>query len=142
MSDIENAKQILASGNYTCVLCKDNEVHTSNERGVKPLVAWYESGHKFNGFSAADKVVGRGAAFLYVLLGVNSIYADVISSPALELLKNHKIRVEYGTEVEHIINRRGDGICPFELAVMDINNADAAYLIIQNKIKKILSTHN
>ena len=35
---------------------------------------------------------------------------------------------------EHIINRRGDGICPFEEAVMDVHDADSAYTAILKKM--------
>ncbi len=137
MSDLEKSKQILFSGGYTCVLCKGESVYTSFERGVKPLVAWLESGADFKNFSASDKVVGKGAAFLYILLGVCNIFANVISTPALKLLKDHGICVEFCTEVDSIINRKGDGICPFELAVMDIDDPEAAYKIIQNKMKEL-----
>ena len=71
-NDLKKAIDILNSGQYTCVLCKDNEIHISTERGVKPLLEWLESGIALKGFSAADKVVGKAAAFLYVLLGVTT----------------------------------------------------------------------
>lgn len=137
MSDIEKAKQLLASGEYTCVLCKNNEIFTSVERGVKPLVKWYESNHIFKGFSAADKVIGKGAAFLYILLGISDIYADVISIPALELLQLNGIHTEYKTKTNCIINRKGDGVCPFEMSVMNICDAELAYSAIRKKMKEM-----
>lgn len=137
MSDLEKAKRRLASGDVTCVLCNGDELLTSTERGVKPLVVWMESGAKPHGWSAADKVVGKGAAFLYVLLGVTAVYAQVISRPALALLQRHGVTVEYGTAVAHIINRRGDGICPFELAVWDVEGAEEAYAVIRRKVTEL-----
>lgn len=137
MTDLEKAKKILSDNGFTCVLCKCDETFTSTERGVKPLVLLYESGNDFRGFSAADKVVGRGAAFLYVLLGVNSLYADVISEPALELLETHKITVGYASKVKHIINRKGDGICPFEALVADIVDPETAYRSIRKKMEEM-----
>ena len=137
MSNLEKAKRILQSSEYTCVLCKEEDIRTSTERGVKPLLAWYESNGSFPCYCAADKVVGNGAAFLYVLLGVSAVYADVISLPALALLQSYGIRVEYATKTEHIINRRGDGICPFEVAVMEIDDAQTAYCVIREKMKEL-----
>jgi hypothetical protein len=87
-------------------------------RGVKPLVIWLSSGEDFHGFSAADKVIGKATAFLYVLLGVKAVYASVISEGALDVLTKNGIDTQYGCVVEHIINRAGDGICPFEQAVL------------------------
>ena len=137
MTDLDFAKRILKSGDYTCVLHKSGITYTSGERGVKPLVLWYESDISFRDFSAADKVIGKGAAHLYALLGVSSVFADVISAPALDLLESHGIRVEYNTETEHIINRRGDGICPFEAAVSDIDDSNAAYAAIRKQMKEM-----
>lgn len=137
MSDFEKAKRMLLSGGYTCVMCKGESVYTSFDRGVKPLVLWHESHINLRGFSAADKVIGKGAAFLYILIGVCKVYAGVISTPALNLLKEHGVVVEYGTEVDRIVNRKGDGICPFEEAVLDIEDAESAYTVIHKKMKEM-----
>lgn len=137
MTNLTYVKNTLISGGYTCVMCKGEDKHTSNLRGVKPLVQFVESGASFDGYSAADKVVGRATAFLYVILGVKEIYAAIISQPALEILTAHNIYVEYDTKVSNIINRTGDGICPFEAAVMSINNSDDAYSAILSKMQEL-----
>lgn len=137
MTDLQKAKELLTEGAYTCVLCKAEKTHTSMDRGVRPLMEWLESTVNFEGFSAADKVVGRGAAFLYVLLGVQAVYAHVISYSALEVLNAKNISVEYDTAVENIINRKGDGICPFEAAVLNIIDADEAYCAIRKKMREM-----
>ena len=64
-SDLLKAKKMLHEGGYTCVLCKSDKVYTSNERGVKPLLNWLDSNINLNDFCAADKVIGKAAAFLY-----------------------------------------------------------------------------
>lgn len=137
MTDLERAKQLLTENTYTCVICKGEKTHTSTQKGVSPLVEWLESGEIFKGFSAADRVVGRGAAFLYVLLGVDAVYAHVISHAAMEVLQAQDILVQYDTAVEHIINRKGDGICPFEETVMNITAADEAYVAIKQKMQEM-----
>ena len=137
MIDLEKAKMLLLKGDYTCVLCCSEEIHTSTQRGVRPLVEWLESDENFVSWSAADKVVGRGAAFLYVLLGVRAVYANVISRVALEVLQTHQIAVEYTATVENIINRKGDGICPFEEAVLNVSEANEAYVAIKQKMREM-----
>ena len=57
MNDLEKAKSLLQSGGYTCVLCKDDTIHTSSHRGIRPLLELLET--DVAGFYAADKVVGR-----------------------------------------------------------------------------------
>lgn len=135
--ELTRAKELLISGQYTCVICRGDTVYTSTLRGVKPLVQWLEGGMDMQGFSAADKVIGKATAYLYVLLGVREVYAHVISEPALTVLRGHGIRTEYGTLVENIINRKGDGICPFEAAVMDAQEPRTAYAAIRDKMMQM-----
>ncbi len=135
--DLIKAKEMLASDNYTCVLCKGDSCFTSVLRGVKPLVKWYAENTDFSFFSAADKVVGKATAFLYVLLGVKNVYARVLSKSALEVFKNNDIEAEYGVLVDNIVNRTGDGICPFEDAVLSINDKYEAYKAIRAKMDEM-----
>ncbi len=135
--DIYVAKTTLQAGGYTCVLVKGEKTYTSCARGVKPLVAWHEEGMDFRGYSAADKVVGRATAFLYVRHGVMAVHAGVISRSALAILEQFSISASYDTLVDHIINRTGDGICPFEGAVLSITDPDAAYKAIQKKMEEM-----
>ena len=130
MKDLEQAKFHLIDGGYTCVLCQGDAVYTSQERGVAPLLAFLESGTSFVGFSAADKVVGRATAFLYVLLGVTHLHAHVLSGGAKEVLDQHHIFSTFDTLVPHIINRQGDGVCPFEAAVQNTSDPSAALTLI------------
>ena len=135
--DTEKALAILESRELTCVVCKDELVYTATERGVKPLLSWLENGPDLSGFCAADKVVGRGAAFLYCLLGVREVYAHVMSRPAAQVLEAHGIAYQAGKLVEGIINRRGTGPCPFEEAVMDIQDAQEALTAIRRKLSQM-----
>ncbi|MBR6697721.1 MAG: DUF1893 domain-containing protein [Lachnospiraceae bacterium] len=134
---MNKAKTILLKENLTCVLCKDDITYKSTLRGVKPLYQWLKESIDAKDFEAADKVVGKATAYLYVLLKVSTLYARVISRPALVVLKEHNIEVEYEMLVDNIINRKGDGICPFEAAVMTIDNADSAYIKIGEKLKEM-----
>ena len=87
MLDLESAKKKLTESGYTCVLCKGDAVFCSRIRGVAPLLEFLDSERSFCGFSAADKVVGKGAALLYVLLGVSAVHATVISVAAYAVLR-------------------------------------------------------
>ncbi len=131
------ARDLLESGNYTCAVCRDDMVYTTRERGVAPLLRWLDDGVALNGFSAADRVVGRGAAFLYCLLGVQEVYARVMSRPAAEVLSTHGIHAQADTFVDGIINRKGTGPCPFEAAVLEIQDAQEALAAIQRKRRQL-----
>lgn len=133
MDAMMKARNLLDSGNYTCVVCKEATLYTTTQRGVAPLLNWLDSGTDLSGFSAADRVVGRGAAFLYCLLGVKEVHAKVMSKPALEVLQAYGIRAGADVFVEGIRNRTDTGPCPFEAAVMDIQDAPSALTAIRHK---------
>ena len=135
--DTQEALRILDSRQLTCVVCLGNISHTAAERGVKPLLHWLDHGPDLTGFCAADRVVGRGAAFLYCLLGVREVYAHVMSRPAAQVLAAHGISHHAGKLVDGIINRRGTGPCPFEEAVLEIREPDAALAAIREKFTRM-----
>ena len=137
MENLLKARTLLDSGDYTCVVCKEDVIFTTTHRGVAPLLNWLGSETDLRGFSAADRVVGRGAAFLYVLLGVKEVHARVMSHPAAEVLRSHGIAAGADTFVDGIRNRAGDGPCPFEAVVMDIRDAEAALIAIRNKRRQM-----
>ena len=43
MTDIEHAKQLLTGEGYTCVICRGDDIHTSEKRGVVPLIELLDS---------------------------------------------------------------------------------------------------
>lgn len=137
MNNLERAKKLLKSSGCTCVCCSDDETLTSNKRGVAPLLAWIDEGKSLRGYSAADKVIGNGAAFLYVLLEAEELYADVISKSALETLNRHQISVTYDTLTEAIHNRENTGFCPIEKAVSGIISPNKALNAIRIRLKEM-----
>lgn len=137
MSDIIRAKTLLKHKDCSCVLCRGNNVYESCERGIKPIAAFIDNKTELSGFSAADKIVGKAAAMLYVMLGVKAVYGEVMSKSAAEVFKKHGIEYEYGTLTENIINRRGDGLCPMEMAVLNISDAESAYSAIKAKLNEM-----
>ncbi|MBQ9781586.1 MAG: DUF1893 domain-containing protein [Clostridia bacterium] len=137
MKDIKIAKERLIGGLFTLVGVNNETIFTSSERGIKPLLQLYESDRDYSQFSFADKAVGKGAAFLYLLLKVKKIHAVLISKPALDLLLQNGVSVFYDNLVENIINRKGDGICPIEQTVLKETDAKKAYLLIKEKLKTL-----
>lgn len=142
MTDIRKyAKDKLLCEGYTCVIYDGENEILSRERGVSFLLSLYNDSVNLNGYFAADKVVGRGAALLYVLLGVGEIYAHIISKTALDVLDKCGIKCTYGTLVPNIINRKGDGICPIENATKDITNPADAPKLIQSTLEALKNTN-
>ncbi len=137
MSDLEKAKQLLYAEKFTCVLCRDDFVYTSRARGVMPMVTHLSKGTPLSGFSAADKVVGKAAALLFVLAGVTAVYADIISRPALAVFSSACIKAEYRLLTDRIENRSHTGPCPMEHAVENIDDPREAFAAVQNTLEAL-----
>ena len=106
--------KLLHEGGHSLVV-GNGEVRTFEGRGVSDLFRLLEQEPEtLRGASAADKVVGKGAAALMVLGGVKEVYADVISRPALRLLEDGGVAVSFGQVVDNIQNRTCTGLCPVE----------------------------
>lgn len=135
--DLERAKALLESQDYTCVLCNGSLTYHSTQRGVRPLLDWLDSQTDMMGFSAADKVVGQGAAFLYRLLGVRSVYGRIMSVGAVKVLRAGGVDVSWGTLTESIMNRQKNGPCPIELATRNIQEPENALYIIRTTLENL-----
>jgi predicted transcriptional regulator len=103
------------------------------------MVEFINSGLDLNGFSAADKIVGKALAMLFALCKVKEVYAVVMSQGAIKIFEKYKIKYSYKTLVEAIINREGTGPCPMEAAVKDIDDLSEALYAIKNKLEFLRS---
>lgn len=130
MDDLKRAQSLL-NDDVTLILVKGDKVIKSNKKGVAPLLELIEKNEDVSGFSCADKVVGRGASFLYAILGVSKVYARVLSMGAKAVFENHGVYYEYLNLVPFIENRNKTGVCPMEKVT---ENATDKYDAL-NKIK-------
>ena len=134
---LTKAKQILLDNNHRLVIIKNDIITTSNERGVKALLNLLDVSTDFSGAYAADKVVGKAAAMIYVLLGIKELYASVISDGAKAIVESQGILLEYDEAVPYIVNRQGDGVCPMELAVGDEKDPEKAVEKVKIKLLQL-----
>ena len=141
MSDLVRAKALLGDGDYTVALCRGDVTHTDTRRGVSPLLALLDRGEDVTGFSVADKVVGKAAAFLYLRLGVAAVHGLVMSEPAYDLLCAHGVAVTCDTLVPAIRNRAGDGYCPMERVTLPHTDPFAAEAAIRRRLAELTAAH-
>lgn len=130
-------EQKLREENLTCVVQKEQACFASQERGIKPILLFLRQDPDcLRGASAADKVIGKAAALLFVYGGIRQVYAGVISTPALEVFQQYGVVCEYGTLVDRIQNRKGDGLCPMETRAMTLTLPEEAYEVFHTLIFK------
>lgn len=136
--NIEYLKNILLKENHTIVIYKsDASVVVSDDRGVAPLMKLLnEDKEQLRDSMIADKVIGKAAALLMVYGKVKEVFTPTISVPAIEVFKNHNVKITYDKIVERIINRKGDGLCPMETLCLNIDNPEEAFFKVNEFIKK------
>lgn len=133
MKDVLKAKELLTD-DKTLVFVKGDSVIDSKLSGVKPLIGFINDGINLNGYSLADKIVGKAQAMLSVKAGIVEVYAKVMSKAGAKILDKYNIPYSYETLVDEIINRKGDDICPMEKTVKDIDDLDEAYKALKEKV--------
>ena len=122
----------------SCIIRNNGTTRTFHERGVKDLHRLLmQEPEILSGASLADKVVGKGAAALMIAGGVAWVYADVISSAAMELFEQSRVEVQYAEIVPNIINRAGTDICPVEKLCRDCKTAVECLPLIDKFIKEM-----
>ena len=126
----------LHEGKHSCViLTTGGDTYTCNRRGVADLYEIYRTMPEvLEGATVADKVIGKGAAALLALGKVKEAHGDVVSEPAMALLRAAGVKAEAGEVAPHIINRAGTDICPMEKTVLTTDDAEEGYLLLKEKV--------
>lgn len=109
------------------VMSEDGRTASATGHTILPLVELIErEPEMFRGGFVADKVIGKGAASLLVCAGAGSVYASLMSDAGLKTLRENGIEASWKTLTSLILNNRGDGSCPVEALVKDIEGAEAS----------------
>lgn len=125
-------KETLKENDYSIIA--SNGYH-SFDSGIKPvIVPMCEDISFFKGLSVADKLIGKASAMLLCLSGVKEVYTPVLSKSGKEIFEKYGVSYEYDELAEYIINRKGDGMCPMELTVKDIDDPKEAFEALKRKL--------
>ncbi len=135
MTDLELARQALPG--HTLALCKNGEVLCSDLRGLAPMVRLLREGRDLTGYSAADRVVGRAAALLFLKAGIRELYADTLSEGAAALLTAHGLPFSCCVRTERILNRAQTDLCPMEQAVVGTDDPALGWAQILQRLEEL-----
>ena len=109
------------------VLSPDGRTASATGHTILPLVELIEREPElFRGGFVADKVIGKGAASLLVRAGAASVYAKLMGEAGLEMLRENGVEASWNVLTPLILNNRGDGSCPVEALVKDIEGVEAS----------------
>lgn len=138
MRDIDIAKKRLKEDNQKIVVVKGGQViFKSVDRGIRPMY-YLAKNMKENvkGSVVADRVIGKGAAILCSYMGVVSIYTDLISNSAIEILDKNDINYDFINSCDYIKNRDKTDYCPIEKRSLDTKDPE----LLLERIEEFLNS--
>lgn len=108
-------KQFLNSEDTLWVYHGDKLIFCSKKERLSPLLDYIRDfAPKVKGVTVFDRVVGNAAALLLKRAFCLEVYSPLGSRFAARTLRHQGIRYHFSKTVPHILNERGNGICPME----------------------------
>lgn len=124
-------ESFLKSDDTIRIISPGGTVFRSQKRGISPLLSYIEQGPLMDEVVVLDKVTGNAAALLMKKVCCRKVLSPLGSALAAETLKRFGIARHFMKTVPHIINRGGNGMCPFEK--MSIGKSpDEFYELVKN----------
>lgn len=127
----------LKSGAYTCIAQCGKQFYVAKEHGILPLIQWIQGDEvELSGAVIYDRIVGKAAAMLFRYAKIKELHTFTISALAKQVLEEGGVPCFYEQEVPYVINRKGDGMCPMEQSVLEIEDVEEGYRILCEKAKR------
>ncbi|PMP83943.1 MAG: hypothetical protein C0175_00950 [Caldisericum exile] len=135
-------KKAIIDAKLNLAIFEENElIYSDAKSGISPIFNFVKENlnkvDNLKNLYIGDRIVGKAGAMLTVLLKPHYIYAHVLSKSGKEILERYKINFEFGTLTDYIINRDKTGLCPFENAVLNIEDPLVAIIEIEKTLKKL-----
>ena len=133
---VEGLLHAMEKQDASCAIYSDGAVLTHQARGVKPMVDFWSCGDLEDAV-VCDKVIGKASAMFLVSGGAAYVYGNVMSQLALDFLHSNHLECGYNQLVDKIQNREGDGLCPMESSVANVNDIDEGIEKVINKMNEL-----
>ncbi len=129
---------ILDASECSCVVSNNGIITTYNQKGVRDLYDLLTTQPQvLKGAHVADKIIGKGAAALLVSGGVERVTTHVITTPALRMLRDAGIEVDYEKEIPYVENRKKTGQCPLDARLQKTDSAHLALPVISRFLEDL-----
>ena len=141
--NLDKAKELINTTDAVFAAVADEDVITSPVKGISFVASLCNENKDLSGYCIADKIVGKAAAMLFVLLGAKCVHAKILSESGKKFLEDNGVEFTYEVLTDMIINRTGDGMCPMENAVKDCTQPKDALKNINAAIERLRkASHN
>ncbi|MBQ7530782.1 MAG: DUF1893 domain-containing protein [Paludibacteraceae bacterium] len=127
---------ILNANKQSLAVLNNDSLSYYNGRGVSDLLTLLtDEPDRLKGAIVADKMVGRAAAVLMAAAGVREVHTNIISTPALKVLREAGISVSFNEEVPQILNRDQSGQCPIDASLNEAESVDECVAILKTRFQ-------
>ena len=129
ISDIDMAREDVEKRGFALSVVRDGKrILQSKRPGISALVTAIDYDRFcLRGASAADRILGKAAAMLFVYSRVSRIFASLASRDASATLQEFGVPFESVKNVREILNRDQTSACPFESLVRDVKTPEEAF---------------
>jgi len=136
INDINLARKTLSSEDYSIVVISGGKILTHEKGdGVKPFMKTInELGNNLDGKVIGDRILGKASAFLCRYSKLKGVYSPQATKTAIAILITGGIICQADEVIPFIKNRNGDGLCPFEKMLQNVESPDEAYKILKENV--------
>lgn len=134
----QSAIHLIEQNTAACVIIRNGVIErTEMGRGIGPVLKLYDEG-VLKGAYVVDKIIGKAAAMILTEGGAVACYALTMSRAAKDWLTSHGVKASCRDCVDVIINRAGDGMCPMEETVLNVNDAKEGIEAVRHKRAELM----
>ena len=136
IADINIARETLSTEDYSIVVIRDGKIliHKQGD-GIRPIMSIIdELGDELEGTVIGDRILGKASAFLCRYSKVKGVYSPQATKTAIAILIIGGIPCQADEMIPFITNRSGDGLCPFEKMLQNVESPDEAYKILKDNV--------
>lgn len=134
---VQEALLQIKQGKIVCAAIRDGQIIASEAgSGVAPVLKMYKLGQLHESF-LVDKVIGKAAAMVMTQGGITGCHGITVSQAALNWFQRCNVPVTYDCVTDHIVNRAGDGMCPMEQAVLQLQEDSDIVSVLEETLAKL-----
>ena len=134
---VQAALKQIGQGEIVCAAIRDGIILAAETgSGVAPVLKMYKLGQLHESF-LVDKVIGKAAAMVMTRGGIAGCHGITVSQAALNWFQQCNVPVTYDCVTDHIVNRAGDGMCPMEQAVLQLQEDTDIVSVLEETLAQL-----
>lgn len=136
INDLKLAREVLSTTDCSIVIISNGKIWKKKKgEGLKPfLEAIKEMQEDIHDSVIGDRILGRASALLCRYAKAQAVYSPQGTKTGIAILIMGGVTCQVDELIPFINNRAGDGLCPFEKMLKDIESPEEAYNLLKQKI--------